>query len=291
MPGPALSRAPDFPLAARAGIGLRSPHHRAVSACLPDVGFLEVHSENFMAPAPMDFLRELRHGMAISLHGVGLSLGSAGGIDSIHLERLALLAAAVEPVLVSEHLSWSRSGDVFLNDLCPLPYTAETLAVVCANVERTQDRLKRAILVENPSAYLRYHDDDYDEAEFLAALARRTGCGLLVDVNNLAVNAFNHGEDPLAWLDAIPPALVQEIHLAGHVINDADGEAIAIDDHGSRVSEKVWTIYRHAVGRFGPVPAVVEWDSDIPALEVLVAEAHRADRIGTPGEVLLADAR
>jgi uncharacterized protein (UPF0276 family) len=275
----------------RAGIGLRAPHHRQVADLRPDVGFLEVHSENFLAPAARDFLAVLRRDTAISLHGVGLSLGSAGGIDRDHLSRIAALASAIEPDLISEHLSWSAAGGWFLNDLCPLPYTDEALSVVASNVDRAQQALGRRLLIENPSAYLRFRHDTLGEAQFLVELARRTGCGLLVDVNNLAVNRFNHGEDVAAWLDAVPADLVGEVHLAGHSVNEADGAQIAIDDHGSRVGDAVWLLYAEAIQRFGQVPTLIEWDSDIPALEVLVGEAAKADRVAVGRERLHAAAR
>ena len=221
-------------------------------------------------------LQDLRRDYPISVHGVGLSLGSADGLDPAHLERLASLVERVEPALVSEHLSWSVAGGVYLNHLLPLPYTEETLALVSEHVRRAQDRLGRRLLVENPSSYLRFRESPIPEAEFLNALAARTGCGLLCDVNNVYVTCRNLGEDPAAYLDAVDRAAVGEIHLAGHAVNDADGHAILIDDHGSRVTPAVWQLYARALARFGPVPTLVEWDTDLPELGVLVAEAATA---------------
>ena len=221
-------------------------------------------------------LQDLRRDYPISVHGVGLSLGSADGLDPAHLERLASLVERVEPALVSEHLSWSVAGGVYLNHLLPLPYTEETLALVSEHVRRAQDRLGRRLLVENPSSYLRFRESPIPEAEFLNALAGRTGCGLLCDVNNVYVTCRNLGEDPAAYLDAVDRAAVGEIHLAGHAVNDADGHAILIDDHGSRVTPVVWQLYARALARFGPVPTLVEWDTDLPELGVLVAEAATA---------------
>jgi uncharacterized protein (UPF0276 family) len=264
---------------ARAGIGLRGVHHEAVIATRPSVGYFEAHAENYMGGgAPLHALMTVRRDWPVSLHGVGLSLGSADGLDPVHLERLNDLARRVEPCLVSEHLAWSVAGGVYLNDLLPLPYTEESLAVVARNIDRLQTRLKRRVLIENPSTYLRYTLSTMDEAAFLAALAERTGCGLLCDVNNLYVNAVNHGSDPLAALDSLPAEAVAEIHLAGHCVNDADGVAICIDDHGSAVAPPVWRLYDEAVRRCPAAAALVEWDSNIPALDILVGEAHEADR-------------
>jgi len=274
-----LRTGPSTAIPARAGIGLRGVHHEAVIATRPSVGFFEAHAENYMGGgAPLHALMTVRRDGPVSLHGVGLSLGSADGLDTVHLERLAELVDRVEPCLVSEHLAWSVAGGVYLNDLLPLPYTEESLEVVARNVDRLQDRLKRRVLMENPSTYLRYTFSTIGEAAFLAALAERTGCGLLCDVNNLYVNSVNHGSDPLAALEMLPAEAVAEIHLAGHCVNDADGVAICIDDHGSAVAPQVWHLYDAAVRRFPSAAALVEWDSNIPALEVLVAEAHKADR-------------
>ena len=231
--------------------------------------------------AALASLKEVRRSYPVALHGVGLSLGSAGPLDLRHLERLARLVESIEPCVVSEHLSWSGSGGVYLNHLLPLPYTPETLRVVVEHVEQVQERLGRRILVENPSSYLRFRHSSIPEAEFLGELVRRTGCGLLCDVNNVYVSAWNVGLDAEAYLAALPAGAVGEIHLAGHAVNDADGVNLLIDDHGSPVSPAVWKLYRQALERFGPVPTLIEWDTDIPALDVLLAEAHKADGIFT----------
>jgi uncharacterized protein (UPF0276 family) len=244
----------------------------------PRVGWLEVHAENYMGGGPAGrALERIRRDYPISIHGVGLSLGTAEGLDLGHLERLAALVERFEPGLVSEHLSWSTLGGAYLNHLLPLPYTDETLTLVCAHVQRVQERLARPILVENPSSYARFEESPIPEVEFLNDLARRTGCGLLCDVNNLYVTARNLDGDADAYLDRLEPTAVGEIHLAGHAVNDADGRPILIDDHGCRVSEAVWRLYARGLARFGPVPTVVEWDTDLPSLSVLLGEAAIAD--------------
>lgn len=259
------------------GIGLRAPHVAEVLASRPAVGWLEVHAENYMGGGPAACtLERVRRDYPVSVHGVGLSLGTAGGLDAGHLERLAALVERLEPVLVSEHLSWSGAGGAYLNHLLPLPYDEEALAVVSEHVARVQDRLGRRLLVENPSSYLRFVHSPIPEPAFLNALARRTGCGLLCDVNNVYVSSVNLGDDPRAYLDAIDPAAVGEIHLAGHAVNDADGRPILIDDHGSRVAPAVWDLYARALARFGARPTLVEWDTDVPPLAVLLQEAATA---------------
>ena len=265
------------------GIGLRAPHVREVLATRPQIPWLEVHAENYMGggAAPRD-LDAIRQDYPISIHGVGLSLGSAHGIDARHLERLRSLVDRIQPRLVSEHLSWSVAGGAYLNHLLPLPYTAESLTVLATNVDRTQSALGRRILVENPSSYLRFGHSTVPEAEFLAELSRRTGCGILCDVNNVYVSAHNFGWDAEQYLATLPTGAIGEIHLAGHSTNDLEGgggRTILIDDHGSRVTPDVWALYRRALERFGPVPTLIEWDSNIPALAVLLEEAATADRI------------
>jgi uncharacterized protein (UPF0276 family) len=264
---------------ARAGIGLRAPHVDEILATRPDLGWLEVHAENYMGGGPaLARLEALRQDYPVSLHGVGLSLGSAEGLNLEHLARLHALADRLAPCLVSEHLAWSVSGGVYLNHLLPLPWTDAALIVVSDNVRRAQDRLGRRLLVENPSSYLRFLDSPIPEAEFVAELTRRTGCGVLCDVNNLVVSAANVGLEPLAYLDALPADAVDEIHLAGHAENDADGVTVLIDDHGSRVRPAVWDLYEAALARFGSVPTLIEWDTDLPALAVLQEEAAAAER-------------
>jgi uncharacterized protein (UPF0276 family) len=223
-------------------------------------------------------LEEVRRDWPVSVHGVGLSLGSAEGIDAVHLVRLRALVDRCQPLLVSEHLSWSINGGVYLNDLLPLPYTEETLAVVAANVGRLQDCLRRRVLIENPSRYLRFVASAIPEEQFLGEMVRRTGCGLLCDVNNIHVTCANVGGDPRQWLQALPVDAVGEIHLAGYHVNDADGVRILIDDHGSSVADPVWTLFEDAAARFPTAPVLIEWDSDLPELSVLVGEAEKADR-------------
>jgi uncharacterized protein (UPF0276 family) len=268
------------------GIGLRARHLEEVLAARPPVPWFEVHAENYMGGGiAQRALEEIRRWYPISLHGVGLSLGSADGVDGQHLRRLKALVAWLDPALVSEHLSWSISGGAYLNHLLPLPYTEESLETMCRHVDQAQAALDRRILIENPSSYLRFRHSPIPEPEFLAALARRTGCALLCDVNNVYVTAQNLGLDPVAYLRSLPPALVEEMHLAGHARNDADGQVILIDDHGSPVSPEVWQLYRHATMRFGPVPTLIEWDTDVPPLSVLLEEARRAERIRAGGRL------
>jgi hypothetical protein len=267
------------PVAGRVGLGLRAPHLAEVAATRPAVGWWEVHAENHLGGGPARRQLELiRRDYPVSVHGVGLSLGTADGPDRPHLARVRRLVDRLEPVLVSEHLSWSIAGGAYLNHLLPLPYTEESLATLSDNVEIAQQALGRRLLLENPATYLRFRHSPIAEPDFLAELARRTGCGLLCDVNNLYVTTQNFGLDARAYLAALPPAAVGEIHLAGHARNDADGRTILIDDHGSRVAEPVWQLYEAALERFGRVPTLIEWDTDIPALTVLVDEAGRAER-------------
>ena len=264
------------PIPPRAGIGLRAPHYRELLATRPDIGWLEVHSENYFGDGgqPLHYLERARALYPLSLHGVGLSLGSAQPLDRGHLNRLATLVQRFEPDFVSEHLSWGALPGRHLNDLLPLPYTEEALAVTAAHVREVQDTLGRQILVENISSYLRFRHSTLGEAEFIAALVAETGCAVLLDVNNIHVSATNHGFDPGAFLEAIPVAAVREIHLAGF---DRVGELL-IDTHGTRVAPPVWNLYRVALARFGRVPTLIEWDTDLPELAVLLAEAATAER-------------
>ena len=276
------------------GIGWRHPHYGELLQRQPAIGFLEVHAENFFGDggAALQVLAQGRALYPVSLHGVGLSLGSAAGLDPWHLDRLHRLVQRIEPCRVSDHACFARGNwhspqgpaPVHAADLLPVPFSEAALAVMVANVHRVQEKLGRSIAVENLSAYVQWTGDTMDEPTFLTNLAQRTGCSLLVDVNNLYVNALNRqlvdaGTDPLQacrdWLDAIAPATVAEIHLAGH----AHCGDIVIDDHGSRVCDPVWALYRHAIGRFGPVPTLVEWDTDVPALDVLLEQALQADHV------------
>jgi uncharacterized protein len=286
MPDLLTQRAPS-------GIGWRHPHYAAVLEQKPRVGFLQVHSENFFGSgsptggAALATLRQARESYPISLHGVGLSLGSASGIDAWHLDQLAALIERIEPVRVSDHACFARGllkGQVVhAADLLPIPFTRESLDVLCANVSQVQERLKRPILVENLSAYVSYAQADFSEAQFLSELVQRSGCQLLLDVNNVFVNALNDQagkrdrtqalRQAREFLDALPEHTVGEMHLAGH----CEMEDIVIDDHGSVVCDEVWQLYAHAVHRFGDVPALIEWDTNVPELDVLLAQAAQAD--------------
>ncbi len=262
------------------GIGLRAPHVAEITASRPMLPWLEVHPENYMAGGPaLGALERIRQDYPVSLHGVGLSLGTAGDLDRRHLARLRELVARIEPCLVSEHLSWSIAEGAYLNHLLPLPYTEETLRVFRAHVDLVQETLGRQLLIENPSSYLRFRHSSIEEPAFLAELVRLTGCGLLCDVNNIFVTAFNLGLDAVAYIDTLPGPAVREIHLAGHSQNEADGHTILIDDHGSPVADPVWDLYARVLQRFGPVPTLIEWDADLPGLPVLLGEACRADRL------------
>ena len=270
-----LDRAGPDP--AVAGIGLRAPHYEQLLERRPPLSFLEVHSENYFAdggPA-LAWLERFRADYPISLHGVGLSLGSTDPLDREHLSRLRRLVDRFEPCLVSEHVCWSSVGGRHLNELLPLPYTEESLAHVSDRVAQVQERLGRKILIENISAYLQFASSTIPEGEFVAELARRSGCGVLLDVNNAWVNAVNHGTDAGRFLDAIEPHTVGEIHLAGFEATD-DG---LIDTHGAPVSAQVWALYAETIRRLGPRPTLIEWDTNIPALEVLLGEAAKADAI------------
>lgn len=264
-------------LPAAAGIGLRSPHVREVLEHRPSVAWLEVHSENYFADGGpiLATLDRIRADYPLSLHGVGMSLGSIDPLDTEHLAKLKRLADRVEPSAISEHLCWSGIDGRHYNDLLPLPCTPEALAHVCARVAQIQEFLAREILVENVSSYYAFPESSMPEYEFVAAVAARTGCRLLVDVNNIYVNARNHGLDPHAYLRAIPSHVVAEIHLAGF---DARGPLV-IDTHGAPVAPEVWRLYEEAVERFGRVPTLIEWDTDIPALAVLEREAMTAQAV------------
>src|SRR5882672_831913 len=252
------------PVPAKAGIGLRFQHHQAVLDTDPDVAWMEIHTENYMGGGtPLRYLDAIRRDYPISLHGVGLSLGSAEGLDPAHLERIRRVAERVEPAMMSEHIAWSMANGTYLADLLPLPMTEEALEVVCRHVDQTQTYLKRRILVENPSTYIAFANSVIPEWEFMTAVAERTGCGILCDVNNICVSAHNHGWDASAYIAALPRDIVGEIHLAGHSVRTfADGSTPRIDDHASRVSAEVWALYQQALARFGPVPTLIECDND-----------------------------
>ncbi|MBN3786772.1 DUF692 domain-containing protein [Burkholderia sp. Ac-20353] len=256
------------------GIGLRHAHYADFLDAPPAVDWVEVHSENYFGDGGYDLhvLAKVRQDLPVSLHGVGLGLGSAVPLDAEHLRNLKRLVERIEPAVVSEHLCWGATAAGHLNDLLPMPLTDAALDLVCARVGQLQDVLGRPILLENVSTWLRFDADCYGEAAFLAEVARRAGCGVLLDVNNLHVNQCNHREDALAAIDALPPGVVGEIHLAGHRVTDV----AVIDDHGSRVAPAVWHVYDHALRRFGNVPTLIEWDTAIPPLSVLVDEARLA---------------
>jgi len=261
-----------------AGIGLRAPHHRALLDTLPAIGWVEVHSENYLSEPSLAVLEEVRAHYPVSLHSVGLSLGSAEGIDRRHISELATLVERIEPGLISEHLAWGAVDHDFLADLLPLPLTEESLDVVCRNVAHVQDTFGRPILMENPSTYLQFSHSTIPEPEFINALVARTGCGLICDINNVFVSATNHGWDPQRYLRALPAEAIGEFHLAGH--SEAGGEAapLLLDTHDRRVSVEVWSLFEHALAIIGPRPTLIEWDAAIPALPVLLDEATLAER-------------
>jgi len=266
---------------AAAGIGLRGPHYRDIVDQKPPVGWLEAHSENYFGDGgvPLYYLERCRTHYPLSLHGVGLSLGSADPLNRRHLQQLKSLIERFEPGLVSEHLSWGSIDGQFFNDLLPMPYTEESLNHFCSRVLQTQDYLQRQILIENPSSYLTYTHSTIPEWEYFVEIANRTDCGLLVDVNNIYVSAQNHGFDCKHYLEQIPARHVGEIHLAGFAVNSCDGVDLLIDDHGSAVAGEVWKLFDLAVAQYGAKPVLMEWDSDIPTLDVLVAEAEKIQSI------------
>ncbi|MFL6662205.1 MAG: DUF692 domain-containing protein [Rhizobacter sp.] len=273
--GPSL---PSRPLRACAGIGLRAEHCAEFVTTRPAIGFIEVHSENYFGRGgkPLHFLQLARRDHPLSLHGVGLSIGSTDPLSETHLARLRELIERFEPALVSDHLCWSSAGGIYANDLLPLPCTEEALAHVVDRVERVQERLGRQILLENLSTYIEYAEAAIAEPEFLGEVARRSGCGLLLDVNNIYVSARNHGFDALGYLRAIPRGMVREMHLAGHVTNRVEGGELLIDSHSRPVADAVWALYRAALQRFGALPTLIEWDADLPPLRTLLAEAYTA---------------
>ncbi|NBB81773.1 MAG: DUF692 family protein [Alphaproteobacteria bacterium] len=270
------------PIPARAGVGLRHAHlGDFVEAPPREVAWVEVHTENYMSEGGprLRALEAIRRNFPLSCHGVGLSLGSAEGLDRDHLARIRRVIDRFQPGLVSEHVSWSVTGGVYLNDLLPLPYTEEALAVICRNIDHAQDALGRQILVENPSSYVRFAESTMPEWAFMAEIPKRTGCGLLLDVNNIHVSAVNHAFDAEPYLDAIPLDRVQEVHIAGHCVRRIDEASILIDDHGSPVADAVWLLFKRALERLGPIPTLMEWDTNVPELPVLLAEAQKAQAL------------
>ncbi|TVZ38281.1 hypothetical protein P886_2642 [Alteromonadaceae bacterium 2753L.S.0a.02] len=266
----------------RVGIGLKAQHYQDILEHQPDLGFLEIHPENYMGDGGPQhrYLEAIRNLYPVSMHGVGLSLGSTDGIDRDHLQRLKTLCERYQPHQVSEHLSWSHVDNIYFNDLLPLPYTHETLALACDNVLATQDFLKRTIIVENPSTYVAYKNNDYIETEFLKALVEHTDCGLLLDINNIFVSATNNGFDPYAYIDQIDPSAVVEVHLAGHSETTlSNGKILRIDNHGSKVKQDVWQLFKYFLQKtMQPVATLIEWDTDIPPLKVLLDEAETAEK-------------
>jgi uncharacterized protein len=269
---------PSLPVPEAAGIGLRSRHIAEILSRRPRAGWLEVHAENYMGEsAAVSALEKIRETYPLSVHGVGLSLGSAGGLDRDHLERLRRVCLRFQPALFSEHLAWSLADGAYLNDLLPLRYDEHALKVVASNVQHLQDTLQRRVFIENLSAYVSFAGSTMSEADFLAELVRRTGCGILLDVNNVYVSACNLGFDAKSFIEALPAEAIGEIHLAGHAVNEVDGDVVLIDDHGSRVPPAVWSLYAYVLCRIGPRPTLIEWDTEVPALDVLLGEAMWAD--------------
>lgn len=266
-----------------AGVGFKPEHFTAIRGDAAGISFFEIHAENYLGAGglPHAQLTALRADHAISVHGVGLSIGGAQGLDKGHLARLRQLCDRYQPESFSEHLAWSSHGDHYLNDLLPLPYTAQTLALVCDHVDQVQDTLRRRMLLENPATYVTFAQSDIPETRFLAEIAARTGCGLLLDINNVFVSCTNHRIDPRAYLGDYPMQAVGEIHLGGHEAEDLPSGPLLIDSHGAAVADPVWSLYEEVIARIGPRPTLVEWDNDLPEWPVLAAEAARAARLLT----------
>jgi hypothetical protein len=269
----------------KAGVGLKSQHYRSIIETAPDMGFFEVHAENYMGDGgpPHRYLTAIRERYPISLHGVGLSIGADKPLDPDHLSRLKALLNRYEPGLFSEHLAWSTHDTSFLNDLLPVPYTAETLARVTEHINQVQEVLGRQMLLENPTTYLAFAASTFSETDFIAEVARRTGCGLLLDVNNVHIASINQEWNPIDYIDSYPLVHVQEIHLAGFTKEaDEKGRPLLIDTHNRPVDDFVWALYEHAIKRIGPIPTLIEWDADVPTWAELQLEAERANAIMHP---------
>ena len=283
VPGAAAtSRFPAYPLAGRAGTSFKPDHLPAILADTSLDGFFEVHAENYMGAGgpPHAALARIRRDHPLSLHGVCLSIGGPGPLDRAHLGRFKALVDRYEPALVSEHLAWSSHGAIHYNDLLPLPYTAATLACVAEHIDELQETIGRPILLENPSTYVLYPESNLSETEFFRELVRRTGCGLLLDINNAFVSTTNHGTSAMAYLADFPLEHVGEIHLAGHVEQaDDEGDPLLIDSHDRPVTRAVWDLFETVIGRCGPIPTLIEWDSELPEWPVLKAEAAAAQQI------------
>jgi uncharacterized protein len=271
-------------LPVRSGLGLKPEHYREILDGRPDLGFFEIHAENYMvAGGPFHhYLTRLRERHALSIHGVGLSIGGTAPLDVAHLRRLKALLSRYQPESFSEHLAWSTHGGHFLNDLLPLPYTTETLQRVCTHIDEVQERLACRMLLENPATYVEFAASTWEETAFIAEVVRRTGCGLLLDVNNVHVSCTNHGRDARAYLAALPLHAVGEIHLAGFAEDhDGAGDRLLIDSHGAPVADAVWALYREALARTGPVPTLIERDQNLPPFPVLLDEARAAEALLT----------
>lgn len=269
-------------LPTRAGVGLKAAHYETVLRENPDVGWFEVHAENYMgAGGPAHYyLERIRDAYPLSVHGVGLSIGSDGPLDPSHLRRLKTVVDRYQPEMVSEHLAWSTHNNMFFNDLLPLPYTPESAVRVGEHIDQVQDVLGRRILLENPSTYVTFETSSMTETAFLAEVAERTGCGLLLDVNNVFVSATNHAYSPEGYINAFPLAHVGEVHLGGHAPDsDDEGRDLLIDAHDRAVAEKVWALYDETIKRTGPMPTLIEWDNNVPEWRVLCSESRAADRI------------
>lgn len=266
----------------RAGIGLKGRHVRDLLAAVDLPAFVEIHAENYMGAGGPSHraLDAVRDRVPLSIHGVGLSIGTIAGIDPLHLGRLARLLERFEPAAFSEHLAWSTHQGAFLNDLLPIPYDMASLHRVCSHIDRIQSVLRRRMLLENPSTYIEFASSTLGEAEFIAEVVRRTGCGLLLDVNNAFVSCVNHGRDPLAYVESLPLDAVGEIHLAGFAEDrDSAGDRLLIDSHGSPVAHAVWSLYRHTLSLTGPIATLIEWDNDVPDFARLMDEARTADEV------------
>ncbi|MBL4598145.1 MAG: DUF692 domain-containing protein [Rhizobiaceae bacterium] len=271
-----------LPIPARAGIGLKAQHVAEILETRADIGFFEVHAENYMGAGglPHVQLTEIRNNYALSVHGVGMSIGGENPIDKEHLARFKAVVHRYEPGLISEHLAWSTHDDVFYNDLLPVPYTSETLSRVIDHVDVVQSALGRQILIENPSTYVIFEQSTMSEVDFMGEVAKRSGCGLLFDVNNVFVSTTNHGTSPKEYIDSYPLNLVQELHLGGHAPDEDDaGRPLLIDAHDRKIDHEVWELYKQVLSKTGPLPSLIEWDNDVPEWPVLAEEARRADAI------------
>ena len=275
------------PLPARAGVGLKPEHYGDIFESMPDMGFFEIHAENYMGAGglPHRALTAIRQNYPLSVHGVGLSIGAERVLDPVHLGRLKAVVDRYQPGMVSEHLAWSTHDSVFLNDLLPLPYTEDVLARVVAHIDQVQTALGRTILVENPSTYVAFAESEMNETDFIRAVQKRSGCGLLLDVNNVFVSATNQHYSPEGYIADFPLEHVGEIHLGGHATDSDDsGDVLLIDAHDREVSDPVWTLYADVVSRIGRLPTLIEWDNDLPSWGVLAADAARAEAVMTAME-------